>query len=137
MEGIYCLEIIVEDSFNLKVGALGDVLFTEGIYYYIGSGQKNCERRISRHLLKNKNIHWHIDYLLSGKSATVKNIYYKSATKPEECLLARAFAEKGKAIKNFGSSDCNCTSHLYLINSGSNSLLMHMEKLNLNKFRKM
>ncbi|AWR96386.1 DUF123 domain-containing protein [Acidianus sulfidivorans JP7] len=36
----------------------------EGYYVYVGSCGKNCAKRISRHLSKQKKkLHWHIDYL--------------------------------------------------------------------------
>lgn len=113
MKGIYLLCIYVEKDINIKIGALGKINFKEGFYVYVGSAQNNLEKRIKRHLSKNKKIHWHIDYMLSNKNVKIYDVLYKKSDKSEECIIANNI--EGFKIKNFGSSDCKCYSHLIKI----------------------
>ncbi len=95
----------------MKVGALGKLKFPKGHYAYVGSALNNLEKRVERHLRKEKKIKWHIDYLL--RKGKVKEVYYKKGNQREECKIARKLAKKFNSIKNFGSSDCQCSSHLF------------------------
>ena len=84
--------------------------FPKGIYVYTGSAKRNIDKRIARHLSKDKNLHWHIDYLLANEQTKIIKV-----TKSElsECDLNTDV--KGIIIvKGFGNSDCkeNCKSHL-------------------------
>jgi Uri superfamily endonuclease len=75
----------------------------------------NLEKRIERHLRKNKKKFWHIDYLLSNKNARIISILKIRTEKRIECKLNEEIFKnlKGKVlVKKFGSSDCNCKSHL-------------------------
>ena len=111
MKGIYILKIHVDREIKITIGALGPFVFEKGTYFYVGSAQNNLEKRIKRHLSGDKKIRWHIDYLL--QYAKVVNVYYQEADKSQECRTARLLANKGKAVKGFGASDCSCTSHLF------------------------
>lgn len=95
----------------IKVGALGKIKFQKGFYAYVGSALNNLEKRVQRHLRKKKKIHWHIDYLL--RKAKVREVIYASGEKRKECTIAKSLAKNFSGIKNFGSSDCHCTSHLF------------------------
>ncbi len=46
----------------------------------------------------------------------IEKIFIKKSKIKEECKIARKILEIGKPIKNFGSSDCSCISHLIKIN---------------------
>lgn len=115
MKAIYVLIIQVEKTISLKIGSLGEVVFNKGLYAYVGSAQSNFYYRINRHLRKEKKIFWHIDYLLNDKKARISKIFYSQGIKTEECYLVRLVSEKGRSIPRFGSSDCKCKSHLFLI----------------------
>ena len=117
MKGIYCLMIDVNKDTMAGVGALGEIKFRKGKYAYIGSAQNGIEKRVKRHLSKNKKVRWHIDYLLSDKHTKVEKVFYRLADKKEECKTARSFHGFGKPIKGFGCSDCRCNSHLFRIKS--------------------
>jgi len=115
--GIYILEIHAEYDFTLSTKAFGKVELPKGYYYYVGSAQKNLRNRIQRHLKKEKNIHWHIDFLTSAQETRITKIcILPFAPKSEECatvqrLLTFKFAHY--IIEGFGSSDCHiCKSHL-------------------------
>jgi len=113
MKGVYLLIIQVGKDVSIKIGALGKKYFKNGVYCYIGSAQENLEKRIERHLEKEKNNYWHIDYLLENDSVFVLDVLKKEAGKQEECVIAKRFFENAKSIKGFGCSDCNCESHLF------------------------
>ena len=116
MGGIYCLLIKISKPKEVLVGKLGKIKFEKGRYIYVGSAQKNLEKRIERHLRKRKKKHWHIDWLLSSKDVKIeKIILFPFESKDKEEKLAYYFSFYGKPIKNFGSSDSKCQSHLIKI----------------------
>ncbi|MDD5086419.1 MAG: GIY-YIG nuclease family protein [Candidatus Nanoarchaeia archaeon] len=118
MKGAYCIIIEVKKNSFVKIGALGKINFKKGLYCYVGSALNNLEKRIQRHLIKNKKFHWHVDYLLMNKNTSIKKVFYKESNKREECRIAE-FVSKNSIgqIENFGCSDCKCKSHLFLINN--------------------
>ena len=115
MWGIYVLIIHVDTDIEVNVGALGRITFRKGLYAYVGSAQANLEQRIRRHFRKEKSKFWHIDYLLANDAAKILKVFFKKANKPEECKTAKIICEKGEPVSGFGSSDCNCKSHLFSI----------------------
>ena len=115
MKGIYVLIVHVSNDVTVHVGALGKLVFEKGLYGYVGSAQSNLEKRVRRHLGKEKRKFWHIDYLLDNPETKVLRVFYKEADKTEECAIARAIGERGRGIVGFGSSDCICSSHLFRI----------------------
>jgi len=115
MRGVYILIILITRNIKIKVGALGEIKFAKGVYAYVGSAQNNLEKRIERHLKKNKKKFWHIDYLTANKFVKIVKVFYKLAKKSEECRTAEKLRKTEIPIKNFGCSDCNCESHLFKI----------------------
>ena len=116
MKGIYCLLIKVLRPKEILIRKLGKIRFEKGKYIYVGSAQKNLGKRIERHFKKKKKKFWHIDYLLADKNVKIeKAILLPFKRKNQECKLAKQISKKGKPIKNFGSSDCKCQSHLIKI----------------------
>ncbi len=113
MKGTYCLIISKSKTSSLKVGNLyEDYKFKKGFYVYIGSAMNSLIPRIKRHLLEDKKMHWHIDYLLKDPHTTVRNILFTDSHDIIECRLSKAIADDGYEIANFGCSDCSCNSHL-------------------------
>ena len=116
MKGIYVLIVSVNKDITVNVGSLGNMFFEKGLYAYVGSAQNSLEKRVERHLKKNKQKFWHIDYLLANEHTNVVRIFYKKgADKTEECKTAKKLSEMGAPILGFGSSDCKCKSHLIKI----------------------
>lgn len=113
LKGIYVLIIQVNREVTEQVGVLGKLNFQKGLYAYVGSAQNNLEKRIRHHIEKEKRKFWHIDYLLSNDNARVLEVFHKQADKTEECMIARAIGERSREVTGFGSSDCNCESHLF------------------------
>lgn len=117
MRGTYVLVIKVKKKINICIGKLGKFTFPTGYYIYIGSGQNNLEKRVQRHLRKEKKLFWHVDYLLNHPEVEIKRIWIREG-KRWECNLARKIAKDTgfKAmISKFGSSDCGCETHLFLV----------------------
>lgn len=117
MKGTYLLIINIKKPVIIKIGLLGKIKFDKGDYVYVGSAMNNLEKRIKRHLKKSKDKkkYWHIDYLLANKNVKIIRVLKKESNKKQECEIARKIVKIGQAIKNFGSSDCKCKSHLFEI----------------------
>ncbi len=110
MKGIYVLVIELKKDTTVTVGKLGTIDFEKGYYAYVGSALNGLENRINRHLSHKKKFHWHIDYFL--EKSEIKTIIYAETLEKKECKLAKTLNEF-EIIRKFGSSDCNCESHLY------------------------
>lgn len=113
-EGVYSLVIHVSRKRTINIGRLGGFIFPAGFYIYVGSAQKNLERRVGRHLRREKKLHWHIDYLL--RHARVTGVHTLAAKKHAECELSHKVENMKDAVipvRGFGSSDCSCATHLY------------------------
>ena len=115
LKGIYVLILQIDGEITVNVGALGKLVFTKGLYGYVGSAQGNLEKRVQRHLRKEKRRFWHIDYLLGNSKTRILQVFTKQGDKNEECAVAEAIALRGSGIDGFGASDCNCKSHLFRI----------------------
>ena len=121
MKGTYIIVIYVLENSVIKIGALGEIEFLKGYYWYIGSamgnkGSTTLENRVKRHvsISKDKKIFWHIDYLLTNNNCIITRLYLIPSLKRLECIIANEVSQiSDQFIKNFGSSDCDCPSHLY------------------------
>lgn len=111
MKGTNLLLTEVPTRCIIKVGKLGVVEFKEGYYVYVGSAMGGLEARINSHLKIIKGQHWHIDYLL--KQGKICDIYYKESEKRKECEVAGNLCSHFESIRDFGSSDYKCGSHLF------------------------
>jgi sugar fermentation stimulation protein A len=114
MNGAYILVMKLKSNKNIRVGSLGKLEFKKGFYCYVGSaiGSTTIENRCKRHLIKNKKMKWHIDYF--RKEAEIVNIFVFPSRNKIECKVARKILKKADSfIPKFGSSDCNCKSHLF------------------------
>ncbi len=113
-QGIYILLIKIDTNKVIKIGKLGKIKFNKGLYAYIGSAQKNLDKRILRHYKKDKKLFWHIDYLL--KYGKIIRVYIANKPKSYEEEIAKELCEFLRYIKGFGSSDTNAKSHLFIVN---------------------
>ena len=117
---IYYLLIVVKKSIKVKIGKLGTFVFPEGLYFYAGSGGKNPEKRVQRHLKKSKKVFWHIDHLLQNENSEILKYRIYKNTITSECRLnnhIKRLLGCKLIIPGFGSSDCtgNCGSHLLFL----------------------
>ena len=111
-QGAYILVFEIKEDRNISIGAIGNLFFKKGFYIYVGSAMKSLKSRVARHKRKKKNLHWHIDYLLTHTDS-IKDFVIKS-NKKLECSIAKDIKDFSiKNIENFGSSDCKCKSHLF------------------------
>lgn len=117
MKGIYVLIISICRGGATppiqKIGSLGKFEFSPGKYIYVGSAQNGIEKRIRRHLRREKRKFWHIDYLLDNPLVKVDKVLYKEVGKEEECKTASLLLKYGIPVPGFGCSDCKCKSHLF------------------------
>lgn len=110
--GIYFIVLWNDKNRIIECGSLGKVEFKKGFYVYSGSGKTSLFKRIEHHKKKNKKHHFHMDYITAKMKITadipiVTDEYL-------ECDLAKILLENsGKPVKNFGSTDCKCFSHLH------------------------
>ena len=121
-KGIYTLIIFVSKEVRVNVGQLGVKDLPKGYYTYtgsaVGTGASSLKQRVSRHLRKTgKKKHWHIDFLLAHRDATVTAVVAAQTHRAMECELNCDIKRRGGAripVSGFGSSDCqgNCQSHL-------------------------
>jgi Uri superfamily endonuclease len=115
VKGIYVLLIQLSRDANVTVGKLGTLHFIEGLYAYVGSAQGALEKRVQRHLRREKQVFWHIDYLLQNPNAKILKVFTLPAGRKEECSTAKRIAANGRIAVGFGCSDCHCQSHLIQI----------------------
>jgi sugar fermentation stimulation protein A len=112
-KGIYQLLIYLPKAASIVIGRKGKVRFPKGYYIYTGSAKKGLQKRVERHKRKSKKHFWHIDYLLDF--ASIKKVFLFTNGKRNECALNLMMLDKPEAkiiMSKFGSSDCNCPTHL-------------------------
>lgn len=132
MKGVYVLLMHIGRSVTARTGSLGRLHFEKGVYAYVGSAFNGLEPRISRHLSKRKeNMHWHIDYLTSSPYASTECVIMGETNKRVECKVSKTIASKpfSSEVPAFGSSDCNCNSHLYRIDMSIDESLQEMREI--------
>ncbi|MGQ9617854.1 MAG: GIY-YIG nuclease family protein [Candidatus Aminicenantia bacterium] len=109
----YLLLFYLEEDRFVKTGKKGVFRFNKGYYLYSGSGKRNGFQRVLRHIKSSKKKRWHIDYLISY--CKIIKIWILFEENVNECFLSSGLKKlNGKIlVKKFGSSDCNCLSHLF------------------------
>lgn len=128
--GTYILILKLSQEKSIYIGRLGLMHFSPGYYFYVGSALKNFSQRISRHIKKDKKLHWHIDYLTTCDDFLKISVLEIFSPERLECRLAGIIANINYSyatpILNFGASDCkSCSSHLFHfgLNTNLNQLL--------------
>ncbi|MFX0070984.1 MAG: DUF123 domain-containing protein [Candidatus Hermodarchaeota archaeon] len=131
MKGTYILVNFIDEETEISIGSLGKIQFKEGFYLYVGSamgkkGSSTLINRVKRHLLpsEDKKTHWHIDYFLADNHSHVIKICLIPSHQKLECIIAQELLEvSDNHIKDFGSSDCKCKSHLLFFNSDNKYII--------------
>ena len=103
---------------------MGMLPFPKGYYLYVGSAMgcnssTSLENRVKRHISEAnyKKLFWHIDYFLASEISKIIKIYLIPSLIRLECVLAgEILSVCDNYIKDFGSSDCFCSSHLMYFN---------------------
>ena len=119
MKGSYTVLIEVSEDLNIEVGALGEIVFSEGFYVYNGSAfGPGGLKRVDRHRKKSEegsSPYWHIDYLLIQSESEIVRVF--KAELDHECVLSKKMSGRFEGVKDFGCSDCGCVSHLFYSDS--------------------
>ncbi|MFB6158552.1 MAG: DUF123 domain-containing protein [Candidatus Nanohalobium sp.] len=106
----------VLEELVVEVGALGEVVFSPGLYVYNGSAfGPGGLKRVDRHRelsVEGGSPHWHIDYLLVSDVVEVVDVFCAEGC-DLECSLSRVMGGRFEGVPGFGCSDCGCGSHLF------------------------
>lgn len=112
--GAYVMGFRLDAPRTVAVGALGPIRFSAGYYLYVGSAVRGLDARVRRHLRRRKRFHWHVDWLRAAADGV--KAWSIRTTERIECGLARSLAERAVAgPAGFGSSDCDCGTHLFYL----------------------
>ena len=114
--GTYAIVLKPNAEHSIKVGKLGILRLQAGYYIYVGSafGPGGLEARMAHHKRTSHRSHWHIDYLRAA--AEICEMWYTFDPRPREHQWAETLAAAKAStmpFPGFGSSDCNCLTHLY------------------------
>lgn len=110
--GSYLLIVKLSKKATIKAGRLPKSVFPTGYYLYVGSAMSGLSSRLARHRRREKKVHWHIDYL-TAQASHVLPIAIRSSER-KECEIAEALSSiMQPGQKEFGSSDCECRTHLF------------------------
>ena len=117
--GTYLLILKSDRRTDLRIGSLGRLVTEPGYYLYIGSafGPGGIRARLRHHRRVSNRPHWHIDYL---RTATELMQAWCIAGVRREHAWARALEKSARMaapLKGFGSSDCDCCTHLFYTGS--------------------
>lgn len=116
--------------------------FRPGWYAYIGSAMgrtsTSLHHRLRRHFgpTNQKQMHWHVDYLLASPQSTLFGAVILPSSKNIECQIVSLLLSIGVQSwgSRFGASDCStCPSHLLFLNPfdpalSPNHLLIQLQK---------
>jgi Uri superfamily endonuclease len=105
--GTYYLHLMLSVPLKIQVGRFGIFQFEAGNYFYCGSalGPGGVKARLSRHLVGNGKLHWHIDWL--RKVSFVVGAGYRLGTPGLECEWSHELARLPGAVipvPGFGAS---------------------------------
>jgi Uri superfamily endonuclease len=117
-KGIYCL-VFRNPACTVRVGALGEVGFRKGWHIYVGSalgsgGLARLKRHIALSRDRDRRPKWHVDWLSTSPSFSLRYTLHAVTEERLECRLADAIG--GERVPGFGCSDCGCPSHLFYRN---------------------
>jgi sugar fermentation stimulation protein A len=124
--GAYLLVLRLDAPRQITIGALGGLLFPQGIYVYAGSALASLRARVDRHFSAGKKVHWHIDHL-SAHARPSEALVLRSDERLECLLNEMVGCLEGASpfAPGFGCSDCGCDTHLHLLNAKA---LSHLER---------
>jgi Uri superfamily endonuclease len=114
--GAYVILFHLPALYEVQVGRLGRFDIPAGTFAYVGSARRGVEARTGRHLRGSDRKQWHIDYLMD--LATQKEALTFPSNQDIECALAdwiRMREGTEEPVRGFGSSDCSCSAHLFMV----------------------
>lgn len=114
--GTYLLILHCSKKASVPIGRLGTLVTEPGYYIYVGSafGPGGIPARLSHHEKVASTPHWHIDYLrhhcaLDECWYTEDSVHYEH----DWAERLQHFHGARIAMPHFGSSDCQCSTHLF------------------------
>ena len=113
--GTYLLLLECDKQAELSIGKLGKMTTEPGHYLYVGSafGPGGIKARVRHHRKTAARPHWHIDYLRAAAELMEAWCVYGIRC---EHAWAYSLMQREAAVmplKGFGSSDCDCATHLF------------------------
>ncbi|MES0327741.1 MAG: GIY-YIG nuclease family protein, partial [Gammaproteobacteria bacterium] len=119
-KGTYIVLLKSEQSKNIQIGKLAQLEIRKGYYIYIGSalGPGGVLARLKHHSKISRKPHWHLDYLRA--ETEFYQAYALLSLDRKECewaVFMAQLAEVSEPMEGFGSSDCNCNTHLFYCSS--------------------
>ncbi|MGQ4832849.1 MAG: GIY-YIG nuclease family protein [Candidatus Asgardarchaeia archaeon] len=120
MEGAYVLLIKLSEKISLNYKG-SEYELRDGLYIYVGSaiGYKNAiEKRVARHIRKDKKVFWHVDRITSIPQSEVLGFFVIMSHDKIECDVSQRLFKSGNLsvpLPRFGASDCKlgCPAHFY------------------------
>jgi len=110
--GVYIAVFYMPKDRKIQIGRLGRFCFRQGVYFYVGSAQRNLSARLERHNRKKKTLRWHVDYL--SARAEMLGAITIAGPRELECQLAKKLSGMFEpTVPGFGASDCRCAGHLF------------------------
>jgi Uri superfamily endonuclease len=118
--GTYALLLESANNAEIRIGRLGDLHLLPGFCIYVGSafGPGGVHARVNHHLLVSLLPRLHIDYL--RPRTTLEEVWLRHCRKHREHLWARLLSSMpgvSVPMPGFGSSDCDCSAHLFFFRS--------------------
>ena len=118
--GAYIVVLKSGQAKTIQIGKLGQFNIEKGYYVYIGSamGPGGVLARLKHHKNVSKKMHWHMDYLRAKTEFYEAYALYSPERK--ECEWAKLTARcelVSEPMHGFGSSDCQCSTHLFYFSS--------------------
>jgi Uri superfamily endonuclease len=115
VHGTYMLLLECNNKLELPIGRLGSMVTKPGYYLYVGSafGTGGIQARINHHMQIAARPHWHIDYLRTVAGVVNAWCVYGYRFEHEWAHSLMQSEEAKVPLEGFGSSDCDCTTHLF------------------------
>jgi len=114
-KGTYIVILYLSGRKRIRVGRLGEFPFRKGYYAYVGSafGPGGLTARLRHHANVAGRPHWHVAYLRK-EASVVAMLFQESSQRHEHDWAKQLLGMPGasSAVAGFGSSDCNCGTHL-------------------------
>jgi Uri superfamily endonuclease len=126
--GSYALLLSSATETVIPIGRLGNLRLQPGFYVYIGSalGPGGVRARLAHHTRRAACPHWHIDYL--KLHTRLEAVWFCYGRKRLEHIWARHCSKMPGAsvpMAGFGSSDCDCESHLFFLSKRPRFASLH------------
>jgi Uri superfamily endonuclease len=119
MKGTYTIIVRCKHASYSTFGKLGRARLQRGYYLYTGSalgrGAVSLERRIERHMRRQKRLRWHVDYLTSRPDCNVTGVVYVISDSRLECKVNSSLSKElnvSPVLLKIGATDCKCNGHL-------------------------